>query len=69
MKTRTVLAKSFFAAFNGLEVSEWGKERVADFTHAQEKKLFSKAEKDSGRANILDREDGHQSVLGDLFEN
>lgn len=67
MKSKTGITKSFLASFHGLEVSEWGRERVVDFANQQEKQLFLKTEKETGRASLLDL-DGYDSILGDLFE-
>jgi hypothetical protein len=67
MKSKTGITKSFLASFHGLEVSEWGRERVVDFANQQEKQLFLKTEKETGRASLLDV-DGYDSILGDLFE-
>ena len=69
MKSKLATAKSFFAAFHGLEVSEWGRERAQDFVNLKEKQLFAKTEKSSSRASLLDVQDNTQSVLGNLFEN
>jgi hypothetical protein len=68
MKMKLATAKSFFAAFHGLEVSEWGRERLQDFVNLKEKQLFAKTEKSSSRASLLDQ-DTNVSVLGNLFEN
>jgi hypothetical protein len=67
MKSKTGITKYFLASFHGLEVSEWGRERVVDFANQQEKQLFLKTEKETGRASLLDL-DGYDSILGDLFE-
>lgn len=67
LKGKTAVAKLFFSAFHGLEISEWGKtENPVRAANAMEKQIFQKLERDSSRNSVLN-EKNDESVLGDIF--
>ena len=66
-KQKMALGKTFFASFHGLEVSEWGKEVVGDFSNKNEKEMFTKKVAHLGKSSLLLDDDDATSVLGGLF--
>ncbi len=68
LKTKTAITKTFFSSFHGLEVSEWGREKIQDFSTREERDLFARGEKHVGRSSILNDANDPYSVLGNLFQ-
>jgi hypothetical protein len=72
-KNKLAIAKTFFASFHGLEISEWGKTGgMLDFGNQQEKQIFKRVARDSGRNSILNthEENTHEEDVGisNLFQ-
>jgi Exportin-5 family len=57
-KLRTNIAKAFFSAFHGKEVSEWGKTAgLPMYSNEEDKRVFKKIERDTSRNSILNKDE------------